>query len=257
MLQQSKKIHIGKRLETVAETAAVRLSCESENTALCAIDVGCDHAKLPIYLVTEKGFAHVTATDINQGPVDSANRNVSLAGASVSQKIDVIKTDGLTGLEGVFCNRIIIAGMGGELIKEILSRAGFVHKTDEKIGFVFQPQSKQHILREYLCTGYRITDEKWIKDAGKTYCVISAVFDGKKRDLSLIELHFGTPGLKMCDEIFAEYFNLKYKILAHNIGQRKDKNGDGTNKLFAEEKELFRQMTEYIHEKRGSNADSL
>ena len=35
------------------------------------LDVGCDHAMLSIYLIKEKGFQKVMASDNKQGPLDS------------------------------------------------------------------------------------------------------------------------------------------------------------------------------------------
>ncbi len=248
--QQNKKINIGKRLKTVAETAAVRLSCEKNNDALCAVDVGTDHAKLPMYLVSELGFEHVTATDINEGPCRAARENINAAGSFFAQKIDVVKTDGLNGLDGIKTNRVIVAGMGGELIVHILSDAAFVRNEPEHIGFVLQPQSKEHLLRRYLYTeGYRITDEVRVVDAGKLYCVISAVYDGVKRQAELLELYFGKPGLERCDELFLKDFLKKYRILHKNLNARQGKQEVGREEIYDEEHNLFLQMNQYIERK--------
>jgi tRNA (adenine22-N1)-methyltransferase len=245
-LQPSKRINIGQRLKTVADSAAVRLSSENISKPLCAIDVGTDHAKLPMYLVSECGFSHVTATDINEGPCHTARANISLAGAYFKDRIDVIKTDGLCGLDTLCPDRIIIAGMGGELIVGILSAAEFVRKEKEKIKFVLQPQSKEQILRRYLYeNGYRILDEKRCLDAGKYYCVISAVYDGIKREQDLLTLYFGEQGILHPDALFDAVFDKKYKILQNNIKMRALRESEETRDAEQEEKELFLLMSEY------------
>ena len=249
--QPSKKINIGQRLKTVAETAAVRFSSENISKPLCAIDVGTDHAKLPMYLVSECGFSAVTATDINEGPCKTAVENISLAGAFFKERINIIRTDGLKGLSHLSPDRIIIAGMGGELIVSILSDAEFVRREKGKIKFVLQPQSKEHILRKYLCdNGYLILEEKRCKDAGKDYCIISAVYDGEKREASLLQLYFGKESLSSPDELFDSVFKKKLSILENNIKNRENAGSDSSNPSWNEEKELLLQMKEYIEKRR-------
>ena len=239
----------------MAETAAVRLSSEFGTKPLCAIDVGTDHAKLPMYLVSECGFSAVTATDINEGPCKTARENISMAGAFFAERINVVRTDGLSGLSHLCPDRIIIAGMGGELIVSILSAAEFVRREKESIKFVLQPQSKEHLLRRYLCeSGYLILEEKRCCDAGKYYCVISAVFDGVKREASLLQLYFGKHGLEDPDELFWVMFDKKYKILKKNIYFRQNSENPFESDVQAEEKQLFLQMREYMKSK-GRNVE--
>ena len=249
-LQQSKKPNIGKRLETVAETAAVRLSCEDENTPLYAIDVGTDHAKLPLYLVAECGFSGVAATDINEGPCETARKNIAANGAFFADKIKVVKTNGMEGLDETPVNRVTIAGMGGELISDILSKASFTRAEKEKVLFVLQPQSKEHILRRFLCeNGYRILCEKWVEDAGKCYCVISAVFDGVKREESLFGFYFGFSEIKKGQDVFEKVLAKKAKVLERNIKERKEHSCEESTH-FAEEERLMCEIKAYA-KKRG------
>lgn len=53
------------RLMTIAEL------CKGSDAV---IDVGCDHAKLPIYLIENNIVNRAIATDIRQGPVDNAQK---------------------------------------------------------------------------------------------------------------------------------------------------------------------------------------
>lgn len=81
-------------------------------------DIGTDHGYVPIYLV-EKGICpKAYAMDINQGPIESAIKNIENYG--LSEKIQAIKSNGLEKLEPEKADTIIIAGMGGELIVNIL-----------------------------------------------------------------------------------------------------------------------------------------
>ena len=120
------------------------------------IDVGTDHAYLPIYLVREGIVREALACDINRGPIDSARSNIASAG--LERQISTLQTDGLHGAEGFAPDDVMIFGMGGELIVRILSEAPWVK--DGSIGLILQPMSRAHTLRAWLCeNGFAITGE--------------------------------------------------------------------------------------------------
>lgn len=230
----------------MAETAAVRLSCEDENTPLFAIDVGTDHAKLPMYLVSQCGFCGVTATDINEGPCETARKNISANGAFYTAKIKVVKTNGMEGLDDTPVNRVVIAGMGGELIADILERASFTRKEKGKVSFVLQPQSKEHILRKFLCdNGFFILSEKWVEEAGKSYCVINAVYDGEKREASLFGLYFGFAEIASGRDVFENVLRKKASVFERNINERRN-NSTVSNGRFDEEEKLLSEIKRYL-----------
>jgi len=136
------------------------------------IDVGTDHAYLPIYLVSEGLVSCALACDINQGPIDSARANIREAG--LSGRIDTRKTDGLTGTEDFSPDDILIFGMGGELIVRILSDAPWIR--DGEIRLILQPTSRAAVLRRWLFeNGFLITGET-LSYEGKYYQTICASF---------------------------------------------------------------------------------
>ncbi|MBQ9131710.1 MAG: SAM-dependent methyltransferase, partial [Clostridia bacterium] len=77
-----------------------------------AVDVGTDHAYLPIYLVQEGLISHALACDINAGPLRSARTNIAAAG--LTNRIGTLRTDGLHGVESYAPDDVMIFGMGGE-----------------------------------------------------------------------------------------------------------------------------------------------
>lgn len=110
------------------------------------IDVGTDHAYLPIYLVREGIVQQALACDINRGPIESARSNIATAG--LSDQIDTLQTDGLHGAESFAPDDVMIFGMGGELIVKILSEASWLKS--EEIGLILQPMTRAHMLRQWL-----------------------------------------------------------------------------------------------------------
>ena len=134
------------------------------------IDVGTDHAYIPIYLV-ETGLAvSCLATDINKGPLEKAQKNISAHG------IDCIELMQTNGVEGIDPNRgdvLMISGMGGYLIVDILKRGQELVKNLKRI--ILQPQQDIEEVRKYLHQiGFKIVDETFVKDEDKYYTIIVA-----------------------------------------------------------------------------------
>ena len=102
-------MQISKRLEAVA--AMVEPGSR-------LIDVGTDHGYLAIYLVESGRSKKALATDVREMPLQSAKQNI--AEHLLGEKINTMLTDGLTGVELGGVTAIIVAGMGGILISEIL-----------------------------------------------------------------------------------------------------------------------------------------
>ena len=129
-------------------------------------DIGTDHAYLPIYLLKCGRISSAVASDINEGPLASARANAEEMG--VSEKIRFVLTDGARGLEDMGITDVAIAGMGGELIADIIENSPFLR--DEKIRLILQPMSKQGHLRRYLSErGFDIVAEDYSSSAGKFY----------------------------------------------------------------------------------------
>ncbi len=214
------------RLTAAAEMAAVCLY-SGENENLVGIDVGCDHAKLAIYLIQSGICSHVCACDINEGPIEVAKKNISkrtLKGESLSNYIDVVHTDGFASLEDVGANRVFILGMGGEVIAGILDRASFIHKDQNKgkIKFILQPMTSEDDLRSYLCNnGYNILDERLVLDKGRVYSVMSVVFDGQKRSFSPAELLLGKANIEKGSELFCRQLNRRIRIAQKTLDDRR------------------------------------
>jgi len=133
-----------------------------------AADIGCDHGFIPVYLIQRGVCRHVIATDNSADSLEKGRRNAERHG--VVDKIDFRAGDGLDALGGDEVECIIIAGMGGLLISQMLSRARF---GSERL--VLQPMTAAPELRRFLCVnGFYITDEDIAYEDGKYYNIIVA-----------------------------------------------------------------------------------
>ncbi len=80
---------------------------------------------------------------------------------------------GLLPLAAGEAEQLVLCGMGGELIAQILEESPSVAKSAARI--VMQPMGGVKELREYLYThSYAIYDEMLVRDAGRIYQVIAA-----------------------------------------------------------------------------------
>ena len=120
-----------------------------------ACDVGTDHAYLAAELVISGKCDNVIACDINEGPLDAAAKTVKKYG--VADKVQLVLSDGLDNVPREDISDIIIAGMGGETIADILKRAvGF----DSDVQYILQPMTKIDVLRGFLGKyGFKILSE--------------------------------------------------------------------------------------------------
>lgn len=135
-----------------------------------AADIGTDHAYVPIELIYREICTKVIASDIRQGPVDIAKYNIEREG--ISDEIEVRMGPGLSVLAPKEVDDIIIAGMGGELIRDII-------KSDYEIArrsrLILQPMSAQYELRHYLIeNGFKIVSEDISTEGLKLYNIIIA-----------------------------------------------------------------------------------
>lgn len=97
------------RLEAIAKKVTYKAT---------VADIGTDHAYIPIYLVENNITNTVYACDINQGPINIANKQIEKYG--YTKEITTRLGPGLNPIVGMGVENIIIAGMGGILIKEII-----------------------------------------------------------------------------------------------------------------------------------------
>lgn len=142
-------------------------------------DIGTDHAYLPVWLAMNGKIKSALACDVREKPLKSGAENIEKYGCA-----DIVSTrlsDGLDKISPDEADDIVIAGMGAELMTDILSRADWVRSPEKRL--ILQPMTKAFILRKWLCDGgFEILCEIPCTHAGKYYTVIHTQYSGKKRD---------------------------------------------------------------------------
>ena len=189
------------RLEAVA-------SCVRDGALLS--DVGTDHALLPAALLLSGRIRGAIASDIVKGPLERANETVKKYG--LSEKITTLLTPGLCGLEKFSPTDIVIAGMGGHTVAEILKQAPFVKNKDVRL--ILQPMTKGEILRDYLAKeGFEILFEKRAREGERIYSILCCRYTGTPYTLSSLELLLGKNDQETPDPLFCALLEKKREQL--------------------------------------------
>lgn len=163
------RIKLDSRLSAVAE-----LVREGKTVA----DIGTDHAYLLAYLLQQGKIKNGIAADLRKGPLENAGK--TLLESEQLDNVRLVLSDGLDELNKGDCEDIVIAGMGGILIKEILERTPWVF--DKNIHIIAQPMTHAEVLRRFfLENGFKILKESSATDGKRYYCIISAQYDGVNR----------------------------------------------------------------------------
>ena len=137
-------------------------------------DVGCDHGYLGIHLLTQGIASSIIASDVNEGPLQSAMHNARKFG--VADKMKFYLSDGVRNVPRDF-DCMVCAGMGADTMMSIIHAAAHWLK-DPKYRLILQCQSKRPELRQWLYDeGFRINRETLAKDGKFVYSIMEVVYD--------------------------------------------------------------------------------
>lgn len=158
-------INISERLKCVAGLV---------NKGARVVDIGTDHAYLPIYLVQNGISNKVYACDVRKEPLRRAKLHIDEYG--LSDKITTQLCDGLKGINKGDVDTVTICGMGGKLMKNIL-KAG-IDKLGDNTQLVLSAQSELRDFRKHLLeTGIDIKSEHMLLEDGKYYFIFDCVYN--------------------------------------------------------------------------------
>lgn len=136
----------------------------------CLADIGTDHAYLPVYLCKKQKAKSAIACDINPDPLLRAENTVKTYNAA--EFVELRLGGGLSPLKPGEADAVVIAGMGGLLIADIIKNGMDKIQNADKI--ILQPMSSVSELREYLYSnGWRILSEALAVEDDKIYNIFS------------------------------------------------------------------------------------
>ena len=145
------------------------------------LDVGTDHAYLPIIIIKKKISDHVYASDISSKALINAQKNIDKHGCS--DRVMLFEADGLNGIPKNY-DTIVISGMGTSTIKRILANVMAVQR------IILSSNNDYYELRLFMQQiGYKIEKEIVVKENNRYYPIISYTRGHEKLSNSI--LYFG------------------------------------------------------------------
>lgn len=183
-------------------------------------DIGSDHGYIPADLLKNDIAKKIIATDISAPSVQKAIDLMEKL--NLSEKSDFRVGNGLEVLNVDEADTVIIAGMGGKLIFEILQN-GYKNKFKEKIPtLVLQPVQQVGDLRYFLIKNdFDILDEHIFVDQGKVYQVMISRKINSEKTHSLykidlnnqVQIKYGTINIKKKSQVLISQLEREYDKL--------------------------------------------
>lgn len=194
-------MELSKRMQAVADLVTVGNK---------VVDIGTDHAYIPIYLIEENKSPAVIAMDINEGPLKIAESHIKEK--YFQDKIEVRLSNGFEKLKAYEADTAVIAGMGGALVIRILDT--YRNVTDSLKEIILQPQSELAKVRQYLLTeGFAVVEEEMVIEDGKYYPMMKVL--PKKNTVEMwneAELEYGKLLLEKKHPILRQFLERELRI---------------------------------------------
>lgn len=172
------------------------------------IDVGSDHGLLAQYCLLSDLTPFCVCTDIHKKPSERTRQ--CLVDSGLENRSEVFCTDGLMGVTLKSFDTVVMAGLGGNNIVDIIKAALKDNSLEvfKDVVLVLQPQKSADRLREFLFEeGFEIVDEIVSFDREYFYVGIKAKYTGIKKEILPIQKFFGPILSKREDGLTKEYFD--------------------------------------------------
>lgn len=191
-------------------------------------DIGTDHGYIPVYLLKKGYIPFAVLSDVNKGPLDNARKEVIQN--NLLNKVDLRLGSGIEVLKKGEVDEIIIAGMGGILISEILDAKQEVSHNAQKL--ILQPMQAQKELRKYLLNnGYEILDEVLVKEDFRLYEIIIAKYTGENTVVEdEVYYEVGSKLVENKDVLLKEFVDRKINSYTSILKNIEGKTGDEIEK---------------------------
>ena len=186
-------------------------------------DIGTDHGYIPVYLLNKNIINYAILGDINKGPLENAKKEV--VRNNLSDKVDLRLGSGIEVLKPNEVDQIIIAGMGGVLINDILKANEPVAHSAEKL--ILQPMQSPEELRRFLYeNGYEIIDEYLVREEHRLYEIIVCRYQNlAPADIDSIYYEVGKKLIEKNDPLIKDFIENKIRINKNILNKLEGKEG--------------------------------
>ena len=188
-------------------------------------DIGTDHGYIPVYLLNQNKIQYAILGDVNKGPLENARKEVTRN--KLQDKVDLRLGSGIEVLKENEVDEIIIAGMGGMLINNLLKANEKIAHTTEKL--ILQPMQAPEELRMFLYqNGYKILDEHLVREEHRLYEIIVCKYEGlEPQEIDPIYYEIGLKLIQNNDPLLNDFIENKIRINQNVLKQLEGKEGQG------------------------------
>lgn len=152
-------MNFGPRLEAVA---ALVPPCHT------LVDVGTDHAYLPVLLLQQGKIQTAIAGDVVPGPCEAARHTVR--SFHLEDRISVRQGSGLTVVQPGEVEAAVMAGMGAETMLQILGDSPEIWQHPDFRHLILQPMSDSERIRHWAEeNGWAILQEELVREGERLY----------------------------------------------------------------------------------------
>ena len=196
-------MELSKRLNFIIENI--------DNTSVLA-DIGTDHGYVPLLALRNELCEKAIACDINKEPLAKGKLNAILEG--IDDKIEFRLGNGFEPLKINEVEEVVIAGMGGNLIRDIIQKD--LNKVASCNYLVLIPAQNPEVLREYLYKNdFEVIKEDLCFDEGIYYELFKVrKSEGQATELDSIYYEISPMLLRSKHPLMKEYID--YKIDEYN-----------------------------------------
>jgi tRNA (adenine22-N1)-methyltransferase len=197
-MSEEKKVVLSARLSKIASFCSPDFDL---------IDIGSDHAYLPIYLSQNGYKKKIFCSEAQKGPYERMVSSLAFYGQD--KRIVPLFGSGFA-LSDTSFQEAVIAGMGGLTIEGILKEGKGVLAALSYL--VLEPQSEAETVRKVLLElGFKITDEAYTEEKRKIYPVIVSI-PGTEKPYDEVELKYGRLPLQKKDPLLFKELKKEEKI---------------------------------------------
>ncbi len=181
-------------------------------------DIGSDHCSLPIHLFKTKRIGYAFAVENKKGPYNRMKKAIDDSSfpivASLSNGLDELPPN---------VDTIILAGMGGNLIIDILEKGKNKIQNVETI--IVDAHNDRPKLTKYLSeNGFSLTASEFISDDEKYYDVMKWERSDVNSSYDELEIKYGPLSIKRKPEEWKKYLRKQINAISVSIENIDEKN---------------------------------
>lgn len=206
-------------------------------------DIGTDHAYIPIELAKDITYRTIIATDLRLGPLKIAHANLCKYG--LEHRVELRLGSGILPITPGETDTVIIAGMGGLLVADILAEA--MEQAKQAKLLLLQPMNAQAELRKWLCEHqFQIIEEDIAIEGFKVYNLLLVVYGGCNFYQKEIDYHI--PDSLLGHRYFDQLAEKKQREFGKIVAGLKHSLQPDAEKLA-----YYEQLSEELEEKKRRN----